>query len=285
MARVLISDKLESPGLDLLRQAGVELDERAGLTGAALKEALQAADGVIVRSGTRLTAELLEHPGKLRAIVRAGVGVDNIDVAAATRGGIVVMNTPGGNTFSTAEQTITLLMALARHIPAADASVRQGKWERSKFVGTQLAGKTLGIVGLGRVGREVARRAAGLDMNVIGYDPFMAPDKAAQLGIESVADIDQLLPRCDFLTVHTPLTDETRDLIDARRLALLPDGARVLNCARGGIINEPALADALASGHVAGAALDVFVEEPPGDHPLLKLPKLARTPHLGASPV
>src|SRR5438445_2468780 len=286
MPRVLISDKLEPPGLDLLRQEGIELDERHGLTGAALQEAIRAADGVIVRSGTRITADLLENPGRLRAVVRAGVGVDNIDVAAATRRGIVVMNTPGGNTISAAEHTIALLLALARHIAAADASVRQGKWERNKFVGTQLAGKTLGVVGLGRVGREVARRAAGMDMKVIGYDPFMAPDKAAQLGIESIADIDQLLPRCDFLTVHTPLTDETRDLIDARRLALLPRGARVLNCARGGIINEQALADALRSGHLAGAALDVFVQEPPpADHPLLKLPNVLVTRHPGASTV
>jgi D-3-phosphoglycerate dehydrogenase len=286
MARVLISDKLETPGLDLLRQSGIELDERAGLTGAALQEALRAADGVIVRSGTRLTAELLADPGRLRAIVRAGVGVDNIDVAAATRAGIVVMNTPGGNTVSTAEHTITMLMALARHIAAADASIRQGRWERGKFVGAQLAGKTLGIVGLGRIGREVARRAAGLDMKVVGYDPFMAPDKAAQLGIESVPDLHSLLPRCDFLTVHTPLTDETRDLIGARELAMLRPQARVLNCARGGIIHEEALAEALRSGKLAGAALDVFVQEPPAsDHPLLKLPNVVVTPHLGASTV
>src|SRR5438132_8560792 len=195
MPRVLISDKLESPCLDLLRQAGIELDERHGLTGAALQEALRAADGVIVRSGTRITAELLENPGKLKAVVRAGVGVDNIDVAAATRHGIVVMNTPGGNTVSTAEHTITMLMALARHIPAADASLRQGKWERAKFVGTQLAGKTLGVVGLGRVGREVARRAAGLDMKVLGFDPFLASAGATQMGIETVSDLDQMLPR------------------------------------------------------------------------------------------
>jgi D-3-phosphoglycerate dehydrogenase len=286
MARVLISDKLEAPGLDLLRQAGIELDERPGLTGVALQDALRAADGVVVRSGTRLTAELLENPGRLRAVVRAGVGVDNIDVAAATRRGIVVMNTPGGNTVSTAEHTITLLMALARHLPAADASVKQGKWERGKFVGSQLAGKTLGVIGLGRVGREVARRAAGLDMKVVGFDPFMAPDKAAQLGIESLPDLDQLLPRCDFLTVHTPLTDETRDLVGARQLAMLRRGARVLNCARGGIINEEALAEALRSGHLAGAALDVFVQEPPpADHALLKLPNIVITPHLGASTV
>jgi D-3-phosphoglycerate dehydrogenase len=283
MPRVLISDKLESGGLDLLRQAGIELDERAGLTGATLQEALRSCDGVIVRSGTRITAELLEDPGKLRAIVRAGVGVDNIDVAAATRRGIVVMNTPGGNTVSTAEHTITMMMALARHIPQADASTHQGKWERSKFVGSQLAGKTLAVVGLGRIGREVARRAAGLDLKVLGFDPFLAPDRAAQLGIEAVRDLDELLPRCDFLTVHTPLTAETRDLIGGPQIARMKQGARILNCARGGIINEEALAEALRSGHLAGAALDVFVKEPPGDHPLLKLPNVVATPHLGAS--
>jgi D-3-phosphoglycerate dehydrogenase len=285
MARVFISDKLEATGLTMLQQAGLDLDNRPGLSGAALQEALRAADGVVVRSGTRITADLLESPGKLRAIVRAGVGVDNIDVAAATRKGIVVMNTPGGNTVSTAEHTITLLMALARHIPTADAGVRQGKWERSRLVGTQLAGKTLGIVGLGRVGREVARRAVGLDMKVIGFDPFLAPDRAGQLGIEAVQSLDELLPGCDFLTVHTPLTDETRDLIGAAQLARMRRGARIVNCARGGIINEEALAAALASGHIAGAALDVFVQEPPGDHPLLKLPGVVVTPHLGASTV
>lgn len=286
MARVLVPEKLESVGLDLLRQAGVELDTRSDLKGDALKEAIREADGVIVRSQTKVTADLIENPGRLRAIVRAGVGVDTIDVAAATRKGIVVMNTPGGNTVSTAEHTVSLLMALARHLPAADASLRSGKWERSKFVGTQLAGKTLGVIGLGRIGREVARRAAGLDMKVIGFDPFLAVDRAAQLGIEAVGGMDQILPRCDFLTVHTPLTDETRDLIGAKQLAMLPKGARVLNCARGGIINEEALAEALRSGHLAGAALDVFGQEPPpADHPLLKLSNVVVTPHLGASTV
>jgi D-3-phosphoglycerate dehydrogenase len=286
MPRVLISDKLDAPGLDLLRQAGMELDERHGLTGAALQEAIRAADGVIVRSGTRITPDLLEDPGRLRAVVRAGVGVDNIDVAAATRHGIVVMNTPGGNTVSTAEHTITLLLALARQLPAADSSLHLGKWERGKFVGTQLAGKTLAVVGLGRIGREVARRAAGLDMKVIGHDPFLSPERAAQLGIEAVPDLDQLLPRCDFLTVHTPLTDETANLIGAPQIARMKKGARILNCARGGIVNEEALAAALSSGHLAGAALDVFVQEPPpGDHPLLKLPNVVVTPHLGASTV
>lgn len=286
MPRVFIGEKLESVGLELLQQAGMELDDRPGLKGAALQEALRLADGAIVRSKPVITAAELDSPGKLRAIVRAGVGIDTIDVAAATRKGIVVMNTPGGNTVSTAEHTITLLMSLARMIPAADASMKQGIWERTKFVGSQLAGKTIGIVGLGRIGREVGRRAAGLDMKVIGFDPFMTPDRAAQLGIEAVTDLAQLLPRCDFLTVHTPLTPETTSLIGAAQMAQLPKGARVLNCARGGIINEEALAEALRSGHLAGAALDVFVQEPPpADHPLLKLPNVVTTPHLGASTV
>jgi D-3-phosphoglycerate dehydrogenase len=286
MPRVLISDKLEAAGLDHLHQAGIELDERAGLTGNDLQQAIQAADGVIVRSGTKVTAELLDNPGKLRAIVRAGVGVDNIDVAAATRKGIVVMNTPGGNTVSTAEQTITLLMSLARHLPAADTSVKAGKWERSKFVGTQLAGKALGIIGLGRVGREVARRAIALDMKVLGCDPVVSPERVAQLGVEPVRQLEDLLPRCDFLTVHVPLTDDTTDLIGAREIALMKKGARIINCARGGIVNEAALAEALRSGHIAGAALDVFVHEPPPpDHPLLKLPNVITSPHLGASTV
>lgn len=284
MPRVLISDKLESPGLDLLRQAGVELDERPGLTGAALQDALRAADGLIVRSGTRLTAELLEDPGRLKAVVRAGVGVDNIDVAAATRKGIVVMNTPGGNTVSTAEHTIALLLALARNVPAADASTRAGKWERNKFTGTQLAGKTLGVIGVGRVGAEVARRAVGMSMKVLGMDPFLTVERATQIGIEAVTDLQQFLTKLDFLTVHTALTDETRNLLGARELALMKRGARVINCARGGIINEEALADALRSGHLAGVALDVFMQEPPpADHPLLKLPNVVLTPHLGAS--
>jgi D-3-phosphoglycerate dehydrogenase len=290
MPRVLVPEKLESAGLEVLRQAGIELDERPDLckpeNRAALAEALRASDGVVVRSATKLKGDLLENPGKLRVIVRAGVGVDTIDVNAATRKGIVVMNTPGGNTVSTAEQTLTLLLSLARHTAAGDASVRSGKWERSKFVGTQVAEKTLGVIGLGRIGREVAARAAGFKMKVVGFDPFLAPTAAGHLGIETVANLAELLPRCDFLTVHTPLTDETRDLIGAKELALMPKGARVINCARGGIINEPALVEALRSGHLAGAALDVFVDEPPpADHPLLKLPNVVLTPHLGASTI
>jgi D-3-phosphoglycerate dehydrogenase len=285
MPRVFVSDKLDAGGLQLLQQGGLEVDNRPGLKGAELQAAVRGAEAMIVRSGTQVTAELLQDPGKLRAVIRAGVGVDNINVPAATRHGIVVMNTPGGNTVSTAEHTIAMMMALSRHIPMADATLRQGKWERSKLVGTQLAGKTIGILGLGRIGREVARRAIGLDMKVIGRDPFLTADKASQLGIELVEQLEQLLPRCDYLTVHTPLTDETRDLLGARELALLRRGARVLNCARGGIINEPALLEALTSGHLAGAALDVFVQEPPGDHPLLKLSNVVAAPHLGASTV
>jgi D-3-phosphoglycerate dehydrogenase len=286
MPRVLICDKLDAAGLELLKKSGLEVDNRQKLTGAALAEALHAADGAIVRSDTRITAELLESPGKLRAVVRAGVGVDNIDVPAATRKGVVVMNTPGGNTVSAAEHTIALLLSLARHIPAADAGMKAGKWDRSKYVGAQVAGKTLGVIGLGRIGREVARRAAGLDMKVVGYDPFLTPDRAAQLGIQAVSGLEELLPKCDFLTVHVPMTDETRGLINERAINLLPKNARLLNVSRGGIIDESALVEALKSGRVAGAALDVFTQEPPpADHPLLKAPNLVLTPHLGASTV
>jgi D-3-phosphoglycerate dehydrogenase len=286
MPKVFIPDGLDQGGIAMLQADGIEIDNRSGLKGDDLKAAVRGADGIIVRSATKVTADLLESPGSLRAIVRAGVGVDTIDVAAATRKGIIVMNTPGGNTVSTAEQTITLMMALSRHTAAADATMRAGKWDRKSFTGTQLAGKTLGVIGLGRIGREVARRAAGLDMKIIGFDPFLSPDRAGQLGIEAVTSIDQILPRCDYLTVHTPLTAETTNLVGAKELSQMKKGARVINCARGGIINEEALVESLKSGHLAGAALDVFVKEPiPTDHPLLKLPNVVLTPHLGASTV
>jgi D-3-phosphoglycerate dehydrogenase / 2-oxoglutarate reductase len=286
MPRVLICDSLETSGAEVLQRAGLEVDNRPGLKGDALKEAIRAADGAIVRSATKITADILEQPGHLRAIARAGVGVDNIDVAAATRHGIVVMNTPGGNTISAAEHTIALILALARQVPAADASMRGGKWERSRFMGSQLAGKTLGIIGMGRIGREVARRAAGLDLHVIGFDPFVTPDRAAQMNIAAVHNLDVFLPRCDFLSVHTPLTDETRDLIGAAEIAKLKPGCRVINVARGGIINEAAVAAALQAGALAGAGFDVFEKEPPpADSPLLAAPNVILTPHLGASTV
>lgn len=286
MPRVLICDRLEQAGLDILRTAGIELDNRPGLKGADLVDAIRAADAAIVRSGTRITSELLENPGKLRCVVRAGVGVDNIDVPSATRRGVIVMNTPSGNTVSAAEHTIALLLAIARHVPAADASMKAGKWDRGKFLGTQVSGKTLGVIGLGRIGREVARRAVGLDMQVIGFDPLVTPEKAAEFGIKAVATRDELLPKCDFLTLHIPLLPDTKDFIGARELALMPKGARLLNVARGGVVNEKALADALTSGHIAGAGLDVFEQEPPpADSPLVKAPNIVLTPHLGASTV
>ncbi|VTS04556.1 phosphoglycerate dehydrogenase [Tuwongella immobilis] len=284
MPRVLIADKLDPNGVKMLEAAGIEIDNRQKLKGDDLIQALQAADGVIVRSDTKITADLLESPGKLRAIVRAGVGVDTIDVSAATRKGIVVMNTPGGNTISAAEHTIALMMSLSRLIPAADASMKAGKWERGKFLGTQVAGKTIGVIGLGRIGLEVARRAIGLDMKVVGFDPLLTPERAAEQGIESVPTIHQMLPRCDFLSIHIPLNDQTRNLISARELAMMPKTARLLNVARGGIIDEVALSEALKNGVVAGAALDVFEVEPiPTDSPLLKAPNVVLTPHLGAS--
>jgi D-3-phosphoglycerate dehydrogenase len=282
--QVLITDNLAEEGLRMLRESGkVQVAVRSGLEKPDLRAALAEAEGVIIRSGTQLTADVLDQPGRLRAIVRAGVGVDNIDVAAATRRGIVVMNTPGGNTVSTAEHTMALVLALARNVPQANESLHRTEWQRGKFTGTQLAGKTLGVVGLGRVGMAVARRALGLEMKVIGFDPFLSHERAAEQGVETIKHLDDLLGRCDFLTVHTPLSDETRGLISADRLARCRRGVRVINCARGGIIDEAALADALRSGHVAGAALDVFETEPPGEHPLLKLPNVIATPHLGAS--
>lgn len=283
MLRVLITDNLSAAGLKLLKESGLEVDVRSGLKPPEVREALKEADGIIIRSGTTLTEELLRDQPRLKAIVRAGVGVDNIDLGAATRGGIVVMNTPAGNTTSTAEHTIAMLLAMSRNIAQANASLRGGKWDRKSFTGVQLAGKTLGIVGLGRIGMSVAKRAIGLEMKIIGYDPFLSAEKAAQQGIELVRNVDDLVPHCDFITVHTPLSDETRGLINAARIAKMKKGVRIINCARGGIVDEAALADAVEKGHVAGAAIDVFDPEPPTDHRLIKLPQVVTTPHLGAS--
>lgn len=286
MPRVLICDKLESSGIELLSKAGIEVVNKPGLKGDDLKSALQAADGCIVRSATRITAVLLAAPGNLKAIARAGVGVDNIDVDAATRAGIVVMNTPAGNSIAAAELTIALMFALIRQIPAADASLKAGKWERSKFMGTQLTGKTLGVIGLGRIGRAVVSRAIGLEMKIVGFDPFIPVDQTATFGFDVVATVDEMLPRCDFLTVHTPLSEQTRNLIDRPQIARLKPGARLINVGRGGIYNEDALAEGLTNGTIAGAALDVFVQEPlSADSKLLKAPNLVVTPHLGASTI
>jgi D-3-phosphoglycerate dehydrogenase len=285
MRRVLITDSLSAAGLQVLREhPEIEVDVRSGLTPQEVRAALREADGIIIRSATTLTAEILEGQPRLQVIVRAGVGVDNIDLPAATRAGIVVMNTPAGNTTSTAEHTLAMLLALVRGIGPASQSMREGKWDRKSFTGTQLAGKTIGVIGLGRIGMAVARRCRGLEMNVAGYDPVLSVEKAAEQGIELFRDVDELIPRCDFLTVHTPLNDETRGLLNAERLQRTKRGVRILNCARGGIIDEQALADALESGQVAGAALDVFEKEPlPPDHRLRRLPRVLCTPHLGAS--
>jgi D-3-phosphoglycerate dehydrogenase len=284
MPRVLIADKLESAGIELLKSAGIEAETRLGLKGPELAAALREFDAAIVRSVPKVTSAELESPGKLRAIARAGVGVDNIDVDAATRKGIVVMNTPGGNTVSAAEHTIALLLAVARRVPSADGTMKGGGWDRNKFVGTQLAGKTLGVIGLGRIGREVARRAKGLDMEVVALDQFVTPAKMAELGCEPAASLDDMLRKVDFLTLHVPGGAGTKSMIGARELALMKPTARVLNVARGGVIDEAALADALTNGTIAGAGIDVFVAEPPPpDHPLRKAPNAVLTPHLGAS--
>lgn len=284
MYRVLITDSLSKAGLQILEETeGIEPVVRSGLTPAQVREELKNCDGIIIRSGTTLTAEILDGQPRLKAIARAGVGVDNIDLDAATRAGILVMNTPTGNTISTAEHTFAMMLALSRNIGPAHASMKSGKWDRKSFQGTQLAGKTLAVIGLGRIGLSVAQRAVAFEMKVLGYDPFLSEEKAAEYGIELHRDVDEILTRCDYVTVHTPLTDETRGIINAARLKAMKKGVRLVNCARGGIINESDLADAIESGHVAGAALDVFVDEPPKDRRLIDLPQVLATPHLGAS--
>lgn len=286
MPRVLIADKLETAGVELLKAAGIEVETRLGLKGADLAAALRDFDAAIVRSQPKVTAEALETPGKLRAIARAGVGVDNIDLPAATRRGIVVMNTPDGNTVSAAEHTVALMFAAARKIAPADAVMKAGGWDRNKFVGTQLAGKTLGVVGLGRIGREVARRAIGLDMKVVALDPFVTPARMNELGCTPAASLDELLPQVDFLTLHVMATPETKGMIGAKQLGLMKKTAIVVNVARGGVIDEQALADALKAGTIGGAGVDVFTAEPTvPEQPLLKAPNVVLTPHLGASTV
>jgi D-3-phosphoglycerate dehydrogenase len=284
MPRVVALDTLAQEGLDMLAAApGIEYEVRTGLKGNDLREALTQFDGAICRSGVKITAEALEGNRRLKAIVRAGVGTDNIDKEAATRAGIVVMNTPGGNTLSTAEHTIALMLALSRNIAPAYESLKAGKWERNKYMGTQVAGKTLGVVGLGRIGVAVAKRAIALEMKVLGFDPFLSRERAQELGIELVDTVAAMLPRVDYLTVHTPLTEETRGLIGASQIEKLKPGVRLINAARGGIYDEVALAEALKAGKVGGVALDVYAAEPCTDSPLFGLPGVVCTPHLGAS--
>ncbi len=284
MANIIVLDELSEDGLNLLRSAaGIEVEVRTGLKGDGLKSALAEFDGAICRSGVKITADSLAGNRRLKAIARAGVGVDNIDTAAATRQGIVVMNTPGGNTISTAEQTLALMYGLVRNIAAANQSLVEGRWDRKKFMGTQLAGKTLGIVGLGRIGQAVATRAVAMEMKVIGYDPFVSAARAKELGVELVGTPQEMLPRVDILTVHTPLNDQTKGLIGPKEVQTMKKGARLINCARGGIYDEAALVEGLKSGHLGGVALDVYSEEPCTNSPLFGMPNVLCTPHLGAS--
>ncbi len=284
MPSVIVLDPLAQEGLDLLEAAeGITYEVRTGLQGEELKSALNEFDGAILRSGVKLTPDVLEGNTRLKAVVRAGVGTDNIDKPAATRAGIVVMNTPAGNTISTAEHAIALMLGMSRNLAPAYQSLLEGRWDRKKFMGSQVAGKTLGIVGLGRIGLAVASRAKALEMDLIGYDPFMSAERAKELGIELVDKVADMLPRIDYLTVHTPLTDETRNLISTAEIEAIKPGARLINCARGGIYDEVALAAGLESGKLAGVALDVYPDEPCTDSKLFGMPGVVCTPHLGAS--
>ena len=284
MPKVIVLDNIAQEGLDLLEQAdNIEFVVQTGLEGDELKAALLEADGAICRSGVSLTEEGLTGNSRLKVIVRAGVGTDNIDKPAATRQGIIVMNTPTGNTFSTAEHAMTLMLALSRNVAPAFQSLREGRWDRKAYMGSQLSGKTLGVVGLGRVGQEVAKRAQAFQMKIVGFDPFLTSEQAAKLGVELCETVHEMLPRIDYLTVHTPLTPQTKGLISHEELALLKPGARLVNCARGGIYDESALAEGLDNGILAGVALDVFETEPCTNSPLFQKDGVVCTPHLGAS--
>ncbi len=281
--KVLITDPIDAEGVRILRDRGLEVEEAIGLAGPELAARLAQVDALVVRSGTQVTADVLPAT-RLRAIGRAGVGVNNVDVDAATRRGIAVMNVPTGNIMSAVEHTLALLLSMARKIPQADRSMKDGKWTRAALEGVELYGKTLGIVGLGRIGSRVATRGRAFGMDVVAYDPFLSPKKAEETGVKQYTDVDEMLPLCDFVTVHVPLTDATKGLFDSARLARMKKGARIVNCSRGGVIDEPALAQALASGHLAGAALDVWEKEPPeADNPLVRRADVVATPHLGAS--
>lgn len=283
MKRVLVADALQAVGVDALRKHGLDVDVAGSLDEGALIARIGEYEGLIVRSATRVTRAVIAAAPRLEVIGRAGAGVDTIDVEAATERGIIVMNTPGGNTTAVAEHTLALLLALARRVPVADASLKAGRWEKNRLQGVELLGKTLGILGLGRVGGEVARRALGFRMQVLAYDPYLTREAAERLGVDSV-ELDELLARSDFITIHTPLTGDTRHLIGEAELARMKPGVRLINCARGGIIDEAALARALEAGHVGGAGIDVFEQEPPpADHPLLRFEQVVLTPHLGAA--
>ncbi len=284
MPKVLISDALSPAAVQIFKDRGIDVDFQPAL--GKDKEKLAAIiggyDGLAIRSATKVTAKILEQARNLKVIGRAGIGVDNVEIPAATARGIIVMNTPFGNSITTAEHAISLMLALARQIPEADASTRAGKWEKNKFMGVEIFGKTLGIVGCGNIGSIVADRALGLKMKVVAYDPFLSQERADDLGVEKV-ELDELFKRADFVTLHTPLTDKTRNIINAASIGMMKKGARIINCARGGLVDEAALYTALKDGKIAGAAFDVFVIEPATENPLFNLPNVVCTPHLGAA--
>lgn len=280
--KVLVSDNVSQKGIDILKNAELDVDVKVGLKADELKSVIGAYDALVIRSATKVTADVLEKAENLKVIGRAGSGVDNVDMFAASKRGIVVMNTPGGNTITTAEHTISILLSMARSIPQATASMKEGKWEKKKFIGVEVFNKTLGIIGLGNIGSEVAKRALGIGMHVIAFDPYLSTERAKSLGVRSVT-LEELLRNSDFITIHSSLTNETRHLINRDSIAIMKDGVRLVNCARGGIVDEDALYYALKTGKVKAAAFDVFEKEPPSDCALVTLDNFICTPHLGAS--
>ena len=282
--RVLISDALSPAAVQIFKDRGIEVEfqPKLGADKDKLAELVGQFDGLAIRSATKVTPKILDKAKNLKVIGRAGIGVDNVDIPAATAKGVIVMNTPFGNSITTAEHAITLMLALARQIPQADASTQAGKWEKNKFMGVEITGKTLGVIGAGNIGSIVIDRALGLRMRVMAYDPFLSPERAVAIGVHKV-ELDELLKRADFITLHTPLTDKTKNIIDAAALAKTKKGVRIINCARGGLVDEHALRAALDSGQVAGAAFDVFTEEPANENPLFGHPNVVCTPHLGAA--
>jgi D-3-phosphoglycerate dehydrogenase len=280
--RVLIADELSPAAVAIFKDRGIQVDVKPGLTKDQLLEIIDQYDGLAVRSATKPNAEVIAKAKKLKVIGRAGIGVDNVDIPAATAAGIVVMNTPFGNSITTAEHAIALMFALARQMPAADLSTQAGKWEKNRFMGVELYAKTLGLIGAGNIGSIVADRAQGLKMKVVAYDPFLSPERAVEIGVEKV-ELDELLARADFITLHTPLTDKTRNILSRENLAKTKKGVLIVNCARGGLVDEQALRDALESGQVGGAGFDVFVTEPAKENVLFGAPNFVATPHLGAA--
>ncbi len=282
MVKVLISDKLSPLAKEIFEQRGIQADQIVGMTPEELIAKIPEYDGLAIRSATKVTPEVLAAAENLKVVGRAGIGVDNVDIKAATANGVVVMNTPFGNSITTAEHAIAMMFAVARQIPQANESTHAGKWEKSKFMGVELTSKTLGVIGCGNIGAIAADRALGLKMKVVAFDPFLSEDRAEEIGVEKV-ELDELLGRADFITLHTPLTDSTRGILGKDAFAKMKDGVRIINCARGGLIDEDALKEALDSGKVAGAALDVFAEEPAKENALFGNDKVVATPHLGAS--